>query len=70
MDNVFGYYVDLPAKTYGVTLVKGDDIIIFINKNICPAKQKDALRHELEHVNKGHLYNDIKLVAVCEAEAS
>lgn len=66
IDGVYIYTVDLPSSANGVTVVKNGDYIVFINQNKCLAKQKLALKHELKHINRGHLYSDIKFVGDCE----
>ena len=68
IDCVYIYTVDLPSSVNGVTVVKNGDYIVFINQNKCLAKQKLALKHELKHINRGHLYSDIKFVGDCENE--
>ena len=68
IDGVYIYTVDLQSSVNGVTVVKNGDYIVFINQNKCLAKQKLALKHELKHINRGHLYSDIKFVGDCENE--
>lgn len=68
IDGVYIYTVDLPSSVNGVTVVKNGAYIVFINQNKCLAKQKLALKHELKHINRGHLYSDIKFVGDCENE--
>lgn len=69
MDDVYVYTAHLPASVNGVTVIRGDDYLVFINDNKCPEKQNKALQHELEHIKRGHLYNDLMFIAECEIEA-
>ena len=68
IDGVYIYTADLPSSVNGVTVIKNGDYIVFINQNKCPAKQKLALKQELKHISRGHLYSDIKFVGDCENE--
>lgn len=69
MSDVFAYLIPLPRNIDGLVCTKGDDIIIFIRESLCPERQQETLKHELNHINLGHLYDDIKMVGSCEAEA-
>ena len=31
---------------------------IYINSRVCPKRQREALQHELEHLENGDLYSD------------
>lgn len=68
------YYVrmvELPINVKGVTVKNSDGSFdIYINSLLCPDKVQEALIHELKHVKKDHLYDDIKSIEVVEYEAS
>ena len=38
---------------------EGDFANIYINSRICEAKQREALRHELEHLERDDLYSEV-----------
>ena len=68
------YYVrmvELPINVEGVTVKNSDGSFdIYINSLLCPEKVQEAFIHELNHVKKDHLYDDIKSIEVVEYEAS
>lgn len=68
------YYVrmiELPINVRGVTIKNSDGSFdIYINSLLSPTKAKEALIHELTHVKKDHLYNDVKSIEVVEREAN
>lgn len=67
--DVYIRYIPLPHAVEGVTLPNDDDTSdIYINSNICPELQEKALRHEIEHIKKDHLY-DYNPVVINEKEA-
>ena len=43
---------------------------IYINESLPPERQEDALRHELRHITKGGLYDDVSPVEQLEREAN
>lgn len=68
MGDTFVYAIPMCKSINGVTVVQNGDYLIFINSNKCPDKQQEALRHELEHIERGHLYDEVKLIGDCENE--
>ena len=55
----------------GVTIPNDDGTFdIYINESLPPERQEDALRHELRHITKDHLYDDISPVEQLEREAN
>lgn len=46
-----------------------DDYVIFINQNLSYEQQKNALKHELEHIMNGDLDGFDRSVAMIENEA-
>lgn len=42
----------------GAVVSHPDLACIYINSNVCPTRQKEALEHELEHIENGDLYSD------------
>lgn len=62
--------IPLPATVEGVTIPNDDGTFdIYINESLPPERQEDALRHELRHIAKDHLYDDISPVEQLEREA-
>ena len=62
--------IPLPATVEGVTIPNDDGTFdIYINESLPPERQEDALRHELRHITKDHLYDDISPVEQLEREA-
>ena len=53
-------YVPFPNCGADGAIVSHPDGIacIYINENVCPKRQKVALRHELEHLANQDLYSD------------
>ena len=52
-------YIDLPLTTKGMTVEDGNGFFnIYINQNLSVEQQEAAIRHELEHINRGDF--DIK----------
>lgn len=51
--------IGLPCTVLGVTLPGADgDFYVYINTNVCEAKQKEAITHEIKHIELDHFYND------------
>ena len=61
----------MPGRVRGVTVpIPEDDFVVFVNINLCPATQQDAIRHELIHIKKDHFYHDDPVIInELEAEA-
>ena len=59
------YYVRpvaLPIRVEGVTVPNDDgSFSIYINSLLSEEKQKNVLRHELEHIKKEHFYIDMPI---------
>ena len=59
------YYVRpvaLPRRVEGVTVPNDDgSFSIYINSLLSEEKQKNVLRHELEHIKKEHFYIDMPI---------
>lgn len=61
--------INLPTTVRGVTVKdENDDYNVYINKNLCPEKQKAAIQHELNHIKKDHLFSHSKTAMQCESE--
>ena len=68
-DDVFIRYIGLPTTVNAVTLPDEDgNYNVYINARLLKEEQELALRHELYHINNGHIYNYTP-VADCEDEA-
>ena len=64
------HYVSLSGRVKGFSTRGVDgDYVIFINQNLNYEQQRDALRHELDHIEKGDLDDCCRLVAEIENEA-
>lgn len=69
MYDIYVRYVALPYKTEAVVLPNDDTTFdIYINTQISQKKQKEALKHEIRHIKKDHLYNEDPVV-INESEA-
>lgn len=68
MNDIFVYKVPLPTGANGVTVSKDGDYLVFVNSNLCQSKIDEAIKHELKHIELGHLYDEIKYVCRCERE--
>lgn len=63
-------YVSLPGRVKGFsTRGVNDDYVIFINQNLNYEQQRDALKHELEHIKNGDLDGSGSSVATIEHNA-
>lgn len=63
------YYVALPHRVHAVVLPCSDNSFdIYINLSLPEACQREALRHELEHIRRDHFY-DTNPVSQNELEA-
>lgn len=63
--------VPLPASVDGVTVPNDDGTFdIYLNANLCEAKQQDRLQHEIKHIIEDHFYQESKSVAQLEQEAN
>lgn len=64
------HYVSLSGRVKGFSTRGVDgDYVIFINQNLNYEQQRDALLHELEHIEKGDLDGSGSSVAMIENEA-
>ena len=53
---------DMPLWVHGITLLDSDDNYnVYINANLSMPVQRDALRHEMEHIQKDDFYNDVPI---------
>ena len=69
MDDVFVRYLNLPVTVNAVTVVDDDGTYnVYINERLSFFEQKRALKHELCHIRKNHLYN-ADSVELCENTA-
>lgn len=52
-------YVPFPNCSADGAVVSHPDIpTIYINSKVCPKRQREALKHELEHLANDDLYSD------------
>lgn len=53
MDEYWIRYVDMPSRTKGLTVEDADGFYsIYINAKISAYEQKEAIRHELTHIER------------------
>lgn len=68
-DNICVEVIDMPLIIKGFTkLCDYDFYNIYINAKYSSEEQIKILRHELNHISKGHFYSD-KNIEECEKEA-
>lgn len=53
--------IEMPLSIHGVTAKTDSGIMIFINSLLGEADQEEALIHELQHIQLGHLDNNCPL---------
>ena len=52
-------YIPLPHTIYGVTLPDyNGDFNVYINSKLPDQKQKEAVEHEIKHIELDHFYSD------------
>lgn len=67
----FVKFVELPIRTEGCTIPNPDGSFeIYINSLLCEKRQKEKLKHELEHIREDHFYQDCKNIFTIESEAN
>lgn len=67
MEDVFIRFIKMP--TPGVTVLDADgNYNMYINESLTYEERQKVADHEMEHINKGHFYDD-KSVIECEKEA-
>lgn len=51
--------IQFPVNTVGGMVIPNDDgsFSVYINANLSLQRQKEALKHELDHINDGDFYN-------------
>lgn len=60
----------MPGRTHGFVMEDPDgNYNAYLNPNDSREVQQRTLKHEIAHKKLGHLQDDIKSVAQCEAEA-
>ena len=58
MIDYFVYLIPLPQAVEGCVRTNNDDTYtIYINSNLSLERRIKALKHELEHLNRNHLYS-------------
>jgi len=70
MSDIFIRFITLPAKIHGFVMEDpAGDYNVYIRSEDAPEVQQRTLRHELRHVDLGHLDNDVLSVREKEREA-
>ena len=60
--------IDAPLSFHAFTIPDEDGVYnVYVNSNLCPEARERAIRHELEHIRRGHL-EDERPVAELEKE--
>lgn len=68
-DDYYVYLMDLPLSVKACSTANDDGTYsIFVNQSYPGEIQKEAAKHELKHIQKGHFTNEIKSVAQKEYE--
>ena len=63
--------VPLPATIEGVSVPNDDGTFdIYLNGNLCEARQQECLQHEIKHIIDDHFYQENKTVSQLEQEAN
>lgn len=53
MDEYYIRYIDMPSRTKGLTVEDADGFYsIYINAKISTYEQKEAIKHELTHIER------------------
>lgn len=69
MNDIFIREIDLPPGCGGFILEDPDgDYNIYVRRGDPPDRQRETVRHEVEHALRGHLQRD-RTLEECEAEA-
>lgn len=64
------HVVNLPGGVHAAVATTGDDVYhVFLNDQLSPAARRDALDHEIRHIDGNHLYNDILPIGYMETIA-
>ena len=62
--------IRFPATIYGATVLLDDGTYdVFINELLCDEARRKTLHHEIEHIDRGHLYDDCRSIITMECEA-
>lgn len=63
--------VPFPASVEGVTVPNDDGTFdIYLNADLCEARMRECLEHEIKHIMEDHFYQDSKSVTQLEQEAN
>lgn len=67
MEDIIIRFIKMPMP--GVTVLDEDgNYNMYINENLTYEERQKVANHEMEHINKGHFYDD-RPVTECEKEA-
>lgn len=62
MDDIFIRCTKLPYKIYATTVYDSNgDYNVYINSEICSAKQEASLKHEICHIQENHFSDEKSL---------
>lgn len=71
MEEVILRYINLPYSVRGyVQEDPNGDFNIYVNSRLSYEMQQATIKHELNHIEQDHFYNDIKEIETIEAEAN
>ena len=64
------HLINFPPSVLAAVVALADGTFdIFINDALSPQLRKQALEHEIRHIDAGHLYNDVYTIEEMEREA-
>ncbi len=70
MPQIFIRLIPLPFKVHGLVTPNDDGTYnVYLNERLPAELQRRYLSHELSHIAKDHLYDDVRTVDELESEA-
>lgn len=70
MEDYFVRTIKLPGSIKGITCPHEDGTYsVYINSDLSEGCTRKTLKHELNHIEKDHFYDDVKSIEAVEAEA-
>lgn len=70
MPQVFIRLIPLPFKVHGLVTPNDDGTYnVYLNERLPAELQRRYLSHELSHIVKDHLYDDVRTLEALEVEA-
>ena len=69
MDRIIIKLIPMTTKVKGVTVEHNGDYYVLVNENYNEYTRWRAVRHEIEHIRKHHLDDNLTYIADCEMAA-